>query len=36
MKHEFAGLRNTTESGKKCATENIGKLLINIKLTTDS
>ena len=36
LKHGFAGLRNTTESGQKFTTENIGKLLINIKLTTDS
>ena len=36
MKHRFAGLRNTTESGQKCTTENVGKLLISVMITTDS
>ena len=36
MKHGFAGLRNTTDSGQKCTTENVGKLLIGIMITTDS
>ena len=35
MKRRFAGLGNTTESGQKFTTEDIGKLLIIIKLTTD-
>ncbi len=36
LEHGFPGLGNTTENGQKFTTENIGKLLISIKLTTDS
>ncbi len=36
LKHGFAGLGNTTESGQIFTTENISKLLISIKSTTDS
>ena len=36
LKCGFAGLRNTTESGQKFTIEKICKLLISVKLTTDS
>ena len=36
MKHGFAGLGNTAEWRQEFTTENAGKLLINVMMTTDS